>query len=144
MASKALTKVKTKKGCKELKRKIEEAEKELSKSLFKRKIEEENLAIEKMKSNPKYFYSYIKRKTKTKNKIGPFTNDKGVILNEHPSESLQKQYESAWSTPSETFRVRNPDRFFTLEDEDNPKLEFVSIDKVKIRKAINNMALRSN
>ena len=39
LASKALMKVKTVKGCRNLKLKIEEAEKELSRSLFKRKIE---------------------------------------------------------------------------------------------------------
>ena len=107
--------------------KIEEAERELARSLFKRKVDEENLAIQKIKTNPKFFYLYIRRKTKTKNKIGPFTNDKGDILQEHPAESLQKQYESAWSKPSDTFRIRNPNRFFNLEDENNPKLEIVSI-----------------
>ena len=53
LESKALTKVKTTKGCKDLKRKIEEAERELSKSFLKRKLDEEDLAINKMKSNPK-------------------------------------------------------------------------------------------
>ena len=38
LASKALTKVKTKKGCKDLKMKIEEAEKELSKSYLRGKL----------------------------------------------------------------------------------------------------------
>ena len=90
LASKALMKVKTVKGCRNLKLKIEEAEKELSRLLFKRKVEEENLAITKMKSNPKFFYTYVRKKTKTKNKIGPFTNEKGDILTEHPAESLQK------------------------------------------------------
>ena len=45
LASKALTKVKTKKGCKNLKLKIEEAKRELARSLFKRKVDEENLVI---------------------------------------------------------------------------------------------------
>ena len=53
---------------------------------------------------------------------------------------MQKQYESAWSSPSETFRVRNTERFFNLEKEmNNPKLEHISINRVKIRKAINNL-----
>ena len=39
--------------------------------------EEENIvnetrAIEYIKSNPKYFFSYARKKLKTKNKIGPF------------------------------------------------------------------------
>ena len=116
LASKALTKVKTPKGCKELKRKIEEAERELSRSLFKRKMDEEDIAISKMRSNPKFFFSYIRKKTKMKTKIGPFTNDKGDIIKEHPSESLQRQYESAWSHPSEFFRIKNPEKFFEQSD----------------------------
>ena len=120
LASKAIRKVKTIKGCRNLKEKIREAETELSKSSFKRKIDEENNAIDKMKLNPKYFYSYIKKKTKSKSKIGPFVNDKGEILKEHPADSLQSQYKSAWNVPSETYRIRNPDRFFAPSDNSNP------------------------
>ena len=136
LASKAIRKVKTIKGCRNLKEKIREAETELSKSSFKRKIDEENNAIDKMKLNPKYFYSYIKKKTKSKSKIGPFVNDKGEILKEHPADSLQSQYKSAWNVPSETYRIRNPDRFFAPSDNSNPSLEEVSINRVKIRKSI--------
>ena len=139
LASKALRKVKTIKGCRRLKEKIEEAELELSKSMFKRKIEEENNAINKMKTNPKHFYTYIKKKTKSKNKIGPFVNEKGEVIKEHPAESLQTQYKSAWSVPSDTFRVKNKDRFFESKEDGNPKLEYVSVTRNKIRKAIGNL-----
>ena len=52
----------------------------MSWSLFKSRIDEEILAIDKMKVNSKYFYTYIKSKTKSKYKIGSFVNDKGEIL----------------------------------------------------------------
>ena len=34
------------------------------------------------------------------------------------------------------FRIRNPDRFFDSVEDSNPKLEEVSINRIKIRKAI--------
>ena len=61
-------------------------------------------------------------------------------MKERPLESLQKQYESPWSKPTELFRIRNTDRFFDLgEDSENPKLEIVNINREKIRKAIGNL-----
>ena len=73
---------------------ISEAESELSKSAFSRKISKENKAINKMKKNPKYFYIYVKSQTNKKSKIGPFLDKKGKIINEHPAETLSKQYSS--------------------------------------------------
>jgi len=66
LALKALRKVKTIKGCRRLKEKIEEAELELSKSMFKRKIEEENNAINKMKTYPKHFTLILRKKQNLK------------------------------------------------------------------------------
>ena len=66
LASKALLKVTTVKGCRRLKDIITEAELQLSKSAFSRKIARENKAIDKMKKNPKYFYTYVKSQTNKK------------------------------------------------------------------------------
>ena len=41
-------------------------------SYEKEKIVNESRAIEKIKSNPKYFFTYARKKLKTRNKIGPF------------------------------------------------------------------------
>ena len=35
-------------------------------------IMKETQALEKIKSNPKHFYAYAKKKLKTRSKIGPF------------------------------------------------------------------------
>ena len=62
LASKAIRKVKTITGCRRFKEKILEAQKELSKSSYKRKVEEENSALNQMKLNPNIFIHTSKRK----------------------------------------------------------------------------------
>ena len=52
LASKALLRVKTLKGCSNLKDKIREAEREITKENFKRKLDLENKAIAEMNRNP--------------------------------------------------------------------------------------------
>ena len=79
-ASKALSMVKSASRCRTLKNKIKAAEEELSKTFFKYKIDKEKKAIECMKDNSKYFFSYVKQKTNDKGKIGPFTDSKGNII----------------------------------------------------------------
>ena len=56
----------TVKGCRRLNDIIAEAELQLSKSAFSRKIAQEIKAIDKMKKNPKYFYMYVKSQTNKK------------------------------------------------------------------------------
>ena len=64
----------------------------------------------KIKSNPKYFYSYAKRFTKTKPKVGPLKNP---TTNELTSDSqemaniLQKQYCSVFTTPKTDYSFLN-------------------------------------
>ena len=58
-----------------------------------------------MWTNPKYFYSYVKKMTKKKGKIGPFTDSKGKVINDEPAEILQNQYSSVWTPPLEELKV---------------------------------------
>ena len=122
LASKALLKVKTIKGCNKLKDKIREAEIELTKENFKRKLDLENKAISEMNRNPKHFFKYVKKLTKNKGKIGPFTDSKGKVIDKDPSMILQDQYMSVLTTPLPDKIVRNPKEFFEEHTEDKPKL----------------------
>ena len=141
LASRAIKKVKTVKGCRHLREKIEEAEAELSKLHFKFKIEKENKAIEKM--NSKYFYTFVRNKINKKNNVGPFVDKKGNIINDKPANTLQEQYESVWSVPMKEKIINDPDEFFNDNNDDHkPTITNVSIEKVKIRKAI--MKLKNN
>merc|ERR1712240_614488 len=92
LASKALLRVKTLKGCSNLKDKIREAEREITKENFKRKLDLENKAIAEMNRNPKHFFKYVKILTKNKGKIGPFTDSKGKVIDKDPATILQDQY----------------------------------------------------
>lgn len=53
---------------------LEQIESELEISRKKMRTDKENIALGKIKINPKYFYSYDNKFTKTKNKIGPLLN----------------------------------------------------------------------
>ena len=137
LASKALKTVKSAERCRKLKDKIATAEKELSKSYFKYKIDKENKAIDKLYENPKSFYTYVKSKTKEKSKIGPFVDKKGKVIMESPAATLQAQYSEMWSKPVPENKIDNLEDFFKDDDtKDEPKISKVIFTKAKIRKAI--------
>ena len=69
--------------------------KELSKSKQSR---DEQKAIEKIKSNPRYFYSYAKKLSKTKKKISQLFKGKEVITeSKQIADALQEQFCSTFS-----------------------------------------------
>ena len=70
-------------------------------------------AVEKMKTNPKLFYKYVKKSQKVESKIGPLQDEQGN-LNSDPeikANLLQKQYIKVFSKP-ENARPENeyPDK----------------------------------
>ena len=71
-----------------------------------------------MKKDPKAFFSYAKRYSKTKSDIGPFFKQDGNP--EHDphaiAEMLRKQYDSVFSSPKEENVILNPDEFFAVNN----------------------------
>ena len=64
-------------------------------------LHQEKLAVSKVVTNPKFFFSYAKRFSKLKSNIGPLYNSDSLTNN--PSEMadiLQKQYQSVFSNPA--------------------------------------------
>ena len=57
-----------------IKEKLIDIELELQKSYISERLNCEQNATSKIKTNPKYFYSYAKRYSKTKPKVGPLMN----------------------------------------------------------------------
>merc|ERR1712055_1189970 len=57
---------------KQIEKAICKIDKKLLNSYEEETVVNEARAIENIKSNPKYFFSYARKKLKTKNKIGPF------------------------------------------------------------------------
>ena len=68
-----------------------------------------------MKKDPKVFFKYAKKFSKSTSDIGPFVDKSGdVILNpEKITEMLKEQYESVYSTPMKSMKVSNPQEFFS-------------------------------
>ena len=63
----------------------------------------EQLALKSIKTNPKYFFSYAKKFSKTHTKIGPLLNELNNYTNSSPemAEILSKQYSSVFTKPSD-------------------------------------------
>ena len=112
-----------------LKRKLIEVEEDLDISHTNEAQAEETRVIQAVKKNPKYFYSYAKKKSVTKYAIGPLQAEGRLVTDTKVmSELLREQYESVFSTPKykrdelvvELERVSSPARLtdvnFTVED----------------------------
>ena len=71
-----------------------------------------------MKKNPKAFFSYTNRFTRTNTDIGPFFNMDGdpVLEPESIVDMLKTQYESVCSIPDKDRKVENPEEFFNSEE----------------------------
>ena len=110
--------------------KLVEIEKKLQSSHDTERSAEEKRAVDKIKSNPKFFYSYAQRFSKVKVGIGPLLDATKTLTAcaSKMSELLSEQYASVFSKPLMTdeeihnlFPRRDPnqnlcDVFFTESD----------------------------
>ena len=114
----------------------------LKSSYEKRRSEQEKKAIAKMKKDPKAFFSYAKRFSKTNSDIGPFFNKDGNPVNEPKTivEMLSEQYDSVFSSPVEEKTVTNPGDFF-LSNEAETKLESIPFDRQDIIDKIDSLSV---
>ena len=64
--------------------------------------EEERKAVEAIKTNSKFFYSYARRHNITQTKIGPLQSTDGTLTadNREMTNILSNQYAAAFSTPT--------------------------------------------
>ena len=88
---------------------------------FKNMQDKELKAIAKIRTKPKYFYSYAKRLSKTKQNISQLFNKEGKITTDRKqvADILQNQFVSAFSNPS------NPKK--ALPSSANPSLTLADI-----------------
>ena len=93
---------------------IGEIDKKLLDSYEKENIVNEARAIENIKSNPKHFFSYARKKLKTRNKIGPFEikGEKITSLLEICMK-LVEQYSSSFSQTDPEKKIDNPTEYFS-------------------------------
>ena len=89
--SKAYRKVKTINRCASIMRKLLEIDIKLKNHYKNKLLTNEMKVFDKAKQKKNVLFNYIKKKQKTSKNIGPFIKDK-VLINEHPSEVLRKQF----------------------------------------------------
>jgi len=99
---------------------------------------QEQKALAAIKSNPKYFFSYVKKFSKTKPSIGPLLNAQKQYVTESAemAELLSEQYSSVFSQPREP--LVDPISLFTSDDPS--KLIDIEITQADIIDAINEIA----
>ncbi|XP_066935006.1 uncharacterized protein [Clytia hemisphaerica] len=88
-------------------------EKDLQKSFRDSKCYVENIAINSIKKNSKYFFAYARKKAKIKTKIGPLLNTNGELTqrSKEMAEILSRQYVSVFraSKPFDIMQSENDD-----------------------------------
>jgi hypothetical protein len=72
--SKSILKAKSVSRCLSLREKLEKIESELKASYDNRRSELEKKALDKIKRNPKHYFSYAKKFSKVNSDIGPFSS----------------------------------------------------------------------
>jgi len=125
--------------------KIHQIEKELHDSYENSRKTNESKAIENIKSNPKYFYSYAKQFSTTKVEVGPLIDDSSNIVNSNfeMAKLLMKQYEKAFSTPDKNKIVQDPISFFNCLDYSKPTFTDFVFSPQDISQAIDELKLSS-
>ena len=89
------------------------------------KSQEESKAVEKIKSNSKYFYSYAKRMSKIKSSINMLYNTSGEVFTDpqNMANILQGQFSSVFSDPNNP-DIKEPD--FQPTEISTPMIDTIS------------------
>ena len=104
--------------------KLEEIEILIKNSHTEEQLHNENLAVEKIELNSKYFFSFANKTRKGRDMIGPLTDKetgKTISEAEDMANLLQTQYCSVFSTPDSSQLINNVNSFFEeiIENQNN-------------------------
>ena len=119
---------------------IQNYEAQIKRLLITKMQTEEDKAVDNIKKNPRYFYSFAKRKTNMREEVGPLKMDQETGLTSDPqqiADILKKQYESAFSKPKADKRVTDPNLFFGSTENERETISDIEFDTEDIVKAIN-------
>ena len=99
---------------------------------------QEQKAIEAIKKNPKYFFTYVKKFSKVKPSIGPLLNKLNhyAVDNNEMAKILSEQYSSVFSTP----RHPLPDPFEYFNSPDPTNLNDITFAEEDIIEAIDELS----
>ena len=99
-------------------------EEQISSSHLKEKIHEEQVAVSKIKADPKHFFRYAKRYSICKQEVGPLLITLNNTLTDNKYEMsclLANQFNGVFTKPKQTSVIKEPVTFFfshtTREDD---------------------------
>ena len=116
-------------------------EKELQKSHNDQRHATETKAIDKIKVNPKFFYSFAKRFSKVKVGVGPLINKDKKLVNDplEMAEILSEQYSSVFSSPKNEDTELNT-LFPDHDTSDLPSLSQINFTDAQLADAMKDLA----
>ncbi len=99
---------------------------EIKDAIMNQLNQKEARAVDTIKTNPKYFYSYAKRLAKCKSTIAPLKNPEGVLINDpkEKAEILQSQYVSVFSYPEKADIDGSLSKIKPVEDSELSDINF--------------------
>ena len=112
----------------------------LKESINTQRKQREDLAVERIKANPRYFYSFAREHNKLRSTVGPLLNDEGDLIHdpELMANMLQNQYSTVFSDPNSTKKC-DPNINIELQS----ILDTISFTKEDIIKAINEISINA-
>jgi len=140
--NKQLTTATSKQQHQKIIQKIHNIENELKRSYDLDREQEERKAVETIKVNPKYFYSFAAKYSKTKSTVGPFIDENEKCVNDPKvmAEMLNRQYHNMFSEPKLDKIVHDANTFFQNTERSMPTLEDFDFTPVDIIKAIDKIS----
>ena len=121
----------------EIDKKILEVEKQLIDERKNERIRNERKIVDRIKTNPKVLYSYMKRENGRKREIGPFKEDEKYIYNnEEICSMLLQEFKSQFSDPRMNPNIEECNFYDDINEND---LTEVTITDIDIQNAINEM-----
>ncbi len=102
----------------------------------------EQIAVDKIKTDPKYFFKYASRSSKLIKCIGPMLTESNGITNnpQHMCELLQDQYLKVFSLPSSAHIIQDINSFFMTENTTTPLLDTINISPDDVLTAIKDIS----
>ena len=126
-----------------LKSELMDIEKKLITSYKTERLAEEEKAVENIKVNSKYFFSFARKHQVVKGGIGPLKLNSELITEPNEiCEALSNQYSSVYSTPSSNPSLSNPTDFFKLTS-DLPCLLDIEFTEKMIEDEIDSLKVNS-
>ena len=121
-----------------IKEQLDDIESELLKCHNDERLHDENKALDRIKSDPNYFFKYAKKFSKTATEVGPLLNANGVLVNDKRSmsEMLLKQFSSVFSTPSANHAIHDIQSLFHDNDQIHSNLNTKLTDIIFTRESV--------